>query len=179
MDVKRKKNKNEKLKDVLLLALMLLAAAWFFFGCSPCERLSRRCPPVEYVHDSVHIADTLWIETIVIDTPTPVKLPPEYVLIEKSITDTARGETSFTKGKAWVEGEDLVLELNNKDSAEVLVQRIKTLERQIHEEIQKKENTVAKTEYRTRGIVKVFAWIGLAAVIFAVLYLTIIILKRK
>ncbi len=173
-----RRKKRNKMTKILKYLFFLSVLPLFFAGCSPCERLARRCPPVAYERDSIHVIDTLWFETIIIDTPTPVKLPPEYIYIEKQITDTAKGETSFTRGMAWIDGESLRLELINKDSAEVLVQRIKTLERQLHEEQKFKEKTVVDTEYRTRGIVKVFMWIGIAAVAFGFLYLIVLALKR-
>lgn len=149
---------------MLTLSAMLALMLVYCTGCSPCERLARRCPPIEYVRDSVHVSDTCWIETIVTDTPMVVRLQPEYIFIENPITDTARGETSFTRGLAWVDGESIRLELINKDSAEVLVQRIKTLERKLRESYREKETGKVQTVYETRGIVKVFAWIGLLAV---------------
>ena len=141
----------------VVIGLIFLAICSAFCSCSPCERLARKCPPIEYVRDSVHVTDTLWFETIVTDTLMVVKLPSEYILIERSITDTARGETAFTRGLAWVDGESVRLELINKDSAAVLVQRIKTLERQLRESYLEKETGKVREAYKTRRIVKFFA----------------------
>lgn len=164
---------------MLLLVITLASATLFFWGCSPCERLARRCPPVEYVRDSIVVYDTFTRETTITDTLLYVRLMPEYVYVQTSVTDTASGETSYATGKAWVDGTRVMLTMRNKDSAEVLVQRIKTLERQLHEVQKLKEKTVVKTEYRTRGIVKVGAWIGLAAVVLTVLYIILWILKKR
>lgn len=164
------------------MVLWLLAfgsAALYFSACSPCERLARLCPPVAYERDSIHVTDTLWFETLVIDTPMFVKLPPEYIYLVRHHNDTVKGETAFTRGMAWCDGESLNLKLMNKDSAEVLVQRIKTLERQLRYWKRLKEHTIVKTEYRTRGIVKVFMWIGIASVVLIVLYIILRILKRR
>lgn len=158
------KNKRKRAYTIAVGLYVLLLTAWLCFSCSPCERLARKCPPIEYVRDSVHVNDTVWIETIVTDTPMVVRLPPEYILIERSINDTARGETAFTRGLAWVDGESVRLELINKDSAAVLVQRIRTLERQLRESYREKETGKVQPVYQTRGIVKVFAWIGLLSV---------------
>lgn len=157
------------MKDVLLLALMLLAAAWFFSGCSPCDRLSRRCPPIEYVRDSIVVYDTFTSETTITDTVLDVRLMPEYVYVQTQITDTARGETTYTTGLAWVDGNHVLLIMRNKDSAEVLVQRIHTLERQLRESYHEKETGKFQTVYKARGIVKVGAWIGLSAVVLVLL----------
>lgn len=164
---------------MLLLLITFAAAALFFWGCSPCERLSRRCPPVEYMHDSIVVYDTLIRETIITDTVLDVRLTPEYVYVQTPITDTARGETAYTAGKAWVDGKQVMLTMRNKDSAEVLVQRIKTLERQVRESYREKETGKVQTVYRTRGIVKVGAWIGLVAVIIALLRIVVLIVRKK
>ena len=179
-----KRNAKKILKD---MARMLDVALLLAFGllvlnicsCSPCEMLARRCPPVEYVRDSIHVTDTCWFETIIVDTPMVVKLPPEYIYIVRPHHDTVKGETAFTRGMAWCDGESLNLELINKDSAEVLVQRIKTLERQLRYWQKFREQTNVKTEYRTRGIVKVFMGIGIAAVVLIFLYIILWILKRR
>ena len=169
----------KKIIEGAKLFIVLILTAYLVFSCSPCERLSRRCPPVEYVRDSIHVTDTCWFETIIVDTPMVVKLPPEYIYIVRPHHDTVKGETAFTRGMAWCDGESLNLELINKDSAEVLAQRIKTLERQLRYWQKFREQTNVKTEYRTRGIVKVGAWIGLAAVVLIVLYIILLILKRR
>lgn len=161
----------------------LLPAAVVFIGvmlaaCSPCEWLARRCPPVEYVRDSIHVTDTCWFETIIIDTPMVVKLPPEYIYIVRPHNDTAKGETAFTRGMAWCDGEKLNLELINKDSAEVLVQRIKTLERQLRYWQKFREQTSVKTEYRTRGIVKMFMWIGIVAAAYVAVRFLLFVMRK-
>lgn len=173
-----KRKTKERIKDVVLWLLAFGSAALYFSACSPCERLARRCPPVAYERDSIHVTDTLWFETLVIDTPMFVKLPPEYIYLVRPHNDTVKGETAFTRGMAWCDGESLNLELMNKDSAEVLVQRIKTLERRLLESYREKETGKVRTEYKTRGIVKVGAWIGLVAVVLTVLYLIFLVLKK-
>lgn len=161
-----------------MLLITLLSFSLFFFGCSPCERLSRRCPPTEHITDSIVVSDTLILETTITDTLLYVKLQPEYVYIQNPITDTARAETAYARATSWSDGKSVFVYLVNKDSAEILVQRIHTLERQLRSEKQKKERVSVKTEYKTRGIVKVGAWIGLASVIFCVLYILLLILKK-
>lgn len=148
-------------------------------GCGgPCERLSRRCPPIEYVRDSIEVHDTFVRETTITDTLLYVKLITETERVVVGIEDTARAETAYARATAWTEGERLRLLLINKDSAEAMVQRIKTLERELHETQKIKEKTVVKTEYRTRGIVRFLAWTGGITLILFLFFIVFHIAKR-
>lgn len=160
------------------IVLCAAVAAAVLCACSPCGRLSHRCPPIEYVRDSIEIHDTLIRETLITDTLVDVRLVRETVYVQTPVTDTARGETSYAYGLAWVDGTRVMLALTNKDSAEVLTQRIKVLERQLHAERQRTEKVAVKTEYRTRGIVKAGSWIGLAAVVYLAARIIVFILRR-
>ncbi|MCM1169975.1 MAG: hypothetical protein NC324_08590, partial [Bacteroides sp.] len=163
----------------LKIAVLALLAAWTLSGCSPCERLSRRCPPIEYVRDSIHIHDTLIREVRITDTLMLVELVQETVRESVPIEDTAKAETDYARAEAYVDGSNIHLTLSNKDSAEVLVQRIETLERQLREAYREFENKKVQTVYKTRGIVKAGAWIGLASVILLLLRIAYLILKRR
>lgn len=162
----------------VVIGLIFLAICSAFCSCSPCERLARKCPPIEYVRDSIVVYDTFTRETTITDTLLYVRLIPEFVYLRNPVMDTARGETSFTRGMAWVDGEIINLTLVNKDSAEVLVQRIKTLERQVNYWRKISENVKVKTAYRTRGIVKVGAWIGLIAAVYVLVRILMFVLRK-
>ncbi|MCM1168883.1 MAG: hypothetical protein NC324_02995 [Bacteroides sp.] len=163
----------------LKMAVLALLAAWIFSGCSPCERLSRRCPSVEYVRDSIHIHDTLIREVRITDTLMKVELIRETVNVTIPIKDTARANTLYANAVSWVDNDMLRLELSNRDSAEIMVQRIETLERQLREAYREIENNKVQTVYKTRGIVKIGAWIGLAAVAYMAIRLLILILRKR
>ena len=162
---------------VVLCAMVCLVC--LLSSCSPCERLAKRCPPIEYVRDSIVVYDTFTRETTITDTLLYVRLIPEFVYVQKPVTDTARGETSFTRGVAWVDGETISLSLTNKDSAEVLVQRIKTLERQLRESYREKETGKVREVYKTRRIVKFFAGMGIGTLIMLLIRIAVFIVRRK
>lgn len=151
-------------------------------GCDPCARLARRCPPAATVQDSVFVRDSVWIERWRVDTVVRVRLERETVRETVPLTDTARAETRYARALSHVDGARLVLRLENKDSAEMLVQRINTLESRLKEAYKGRSETKVVTRYRCRTIVKVGAWIGLAAVLSLLGYLAariVSIVKRK
>lgn len=167
------------LKDVLLLLITFAAAALFLWGCSPCERMARRCPPVEYVRDSVWMHDTCYIERWHTDTVWRVRLERETVYVSATISDTAEASTAYAYALAWLDGTMIRLLLRNTDSADIFT-------RIYHERVTERtergtstENRTVVTVYKTRGIVKVGAWIGLASVIIALLRIVVFIAKRK
>lgn len=169
-----KRQEMERIVRIAALVSVLLVAV----GCSPCERLARRCPPIEYMKDSIVVHDTLIRETTIRDTVLEVRLIKEYVYVQASINDTARAETSYAYGMAWLDGARVILSMRNKDSAEVLTQRIITLERQLRETSRKKETIKVQTVYKTRWIVKVAAWFGLIAAVGLLLIIAIRIIRR-
>lgn len=155
----------------VLIALLLSVT-----GCDPCARLARRCPPASTVQDSVWVHDSVWIERWRTDTVVRVRLERETVRETVDIWDTARAETAYARALSHVDGTRLILRMENKDSAEMLVQRINTLESRLKEAYNWRSETKVVTEYRTRGIVKAAAWFGLAAL---VMLLVFIVLKIK
>ncbi len=158
-----------KRKDGLRLALalaVLIALLLSVTGCDPCARLSRRCPPVENAQDSVWVHDSVRVERWQTDTVVRVRLERETVRETVDIGDTARAETMYAWALSYADGARLVLRLENKDSAEMLAQRLHVLESRLKEAYSRRSETKVVTEYRTRGIVKALAWCGGAALLF-------------
>lgn len=155
----------------VLIALLLSVT-----GCDPCARLARRCPPAEAVQDSVWVHDSVWVERWQTDTVVRVKLERETVRETVRIGDTARAETAYAWALSYADGARLVLRLENKDSAEMLVQRINTLESRLKEAYSARSEVKVQTVYKCRTIVKAGAWIGLAAVAALIVF---IVLKIK
>ena len=156
----------------VLIALLLSVT-----GCDPCARLARRCPPAEAVQDSVWVHDSVWVERWQTDTVVRVKLERETVKEVVGISDTARAETVYAWALSYADGARLVLRLENKDSAEMLVQRINTLESRLKEAYSRRSETKVVTEYRTRGIVKAAAWFGLVALVVLLVFIVVKIKK--
>lgn len=148
------------------LALAVLVALLLSLtGCDPCARMARRCPPAASVQDSVWVHDSVWVERWRVDTVVRVKLERETVKEVAGISDTAFAETAYACAVSFVMGKSMVLRLWNKDSAEMLVQRINTLESRLKEAYSGRSEVKVVTEYRTRGIVKAAAWFGLVVVL--------------
>lgn len=137
-------------------------------SCSPCERLSRRCPPVESVRDSVYVHDTVVRTVYVHDTVQTVRLVPEYIYVTAPAGDTAYGETAYARAMAWLCGGNVSLRMWNKDSAAVLVKQIEVLEQRLREMSRVSERVEVKTERYVPWIVKVLAWAGGIALLYAV-----------
>ena len=156
-----------------LLVLVLLSLT----GCDPCARLARRCPPASTVQDSVWVHDSVWVERWRVDTVVRVKLERETVKEVVGISDTAMAETAYACAVSFVMGKSMVLKLWNKDSAEMLVQRINTLESRLKEAYSRRSETKVVTEYRTRGIVKAAAWFGLVALVVLLVFIVVKIKK--
>lgn len=148
-----------------LALAVLIALLLSMTGCDPCARLARRCPPAEAVQDSVWVHDSVWVERWQTDTVVRVKLERETVKEVVGISDTARAETAYARALSYADGTRLVLRLENKDSAEMLLQRINTLESSLKEAYSARSEVKVVTEYRTRGIVKAAAWFGLVVVL--------------
>lgn len=160
------------------LALAVLVALLLgLTGCDPCARLARRCPPAATVQDSVWVHDSVWVERWTVDTVVRVKLERETVRETVRIGDTARAETAYAWALSYADGARLVLRLENKDSAEMLVQRINTLESRLKEAYSARSEVKVVTEYRTRGIVKASAWFGLVALVALLVFIVVKIKK--
>lgn len=156
----------------VLIALLLSVT-----GCDPCARLARRCPPAATVQDSVWVHDSVWVERWTTDTVVKVKLERETVRETVPIGDTARAETAYAWALSYADGTRLVLRLENKDSADMLVRQLNALKVQLREAYSQRSETKVVTEYKCRTIVKAGAWIGLAAV--AALIVCIVLKIRK
>ena len=148
-----------------LVVAVLIALLLSVTGCDPCARLARRCPPAATVQDSVWVHDSVWVERWTTDTVVKVKLERETVRETVPIGDTARAETAYARALSYADGTRLVLRLENKDSAEMLAQRLHVLESRLKEAYNRRSETKVVTEYRTRGIVKAAAWFGLVVVL--------------
>ena len=143
---------NSGLLYALALAV-LIALLLSVTGCDPCARLARRCPPAElWVHDSV------WVERWQTDTVVKVKLERETVRETVPIGDTARAETAYARALSYADGARLVLRLENKDSADMLVRQLNALKVQLREAYSQRSETKVVTEYKCRTVVKVGAW---------------------
>lgn len=159
-----------------LALAVLIALLLGMTGCDPCQRLARRCPPAEAVQDSVWIHDSVWVERWQTDTVVRVKLERETVKEVVGISDTAFAETAYACAVSFVMGKSMVLRLWNKDSADMLVRQLNELKVQLREAYSQRSETKVVTQYRCRTIVKVGAWIGLAAVAALIVF---IVLKIK
>lgn len=161
----------------MAFAALLTALLLGLTGCDPCARLARRCPPAATVQDSVFVRDSVRIERWRVDTVVRVRLERETVRETVPLTDTARAETRYARALSHVDGTRLILRLENKDSAEMLVQRINTLESRLKEAYSGRSETKVVTEYRTRGIVKAAAWFGLVALVALLVFIVVKIKK--
>lgn len=172
-------------KDGLWLTLalaVLIALLLSVTGCDPCARLARRCPPASTVQDSVWVYDSVWVERWQTDTVVRVKLERETVKEVVGISDTARAETAYACAVSFVMGKSMVLRLWNKDSADMLVKQLNEMKVRLREAYSHRSETKVVTQYRCRTIVKVGAWIGLAAVLSLFGYLAariVSIVKKK
>lgn len=155
-----------------LVALLMLCV-----GCDPCARLARRCPPAATVQDSVWIHDSVLVERWTVDTVVRVKLERETVKDVVGIADTAFAETAYACAVSFVMGKSVVLRLWNKDSADMLAQRLHVLESRLKEAYNWRSETKVVTKYRTRGIVKAAAWFGLAALVALLVFIVMKIKK--
>lgn len=155
----------------VLIALLLSVT-----GCDPCARLSRRCPPAATVQDSVWVHDSVRVERWQTDTVVRVRLERETVRETVRIGDTARAETAYARALSYADGTRLVLRLENKDSAEMLLSAYHELRNAYRETVASRHEVQVRTVYKCRPIVQAGAWIGLAAVAALIVF---IVLKIK
>lgn len=160
-------SKVKKIADMLIgfvrgvcIGIGILMMLMYLSSCSPCERLSRRCPPVESARDSVYVHDTVVRTVYVHDTVQTVRLVPEYIYVMALAGDTAYGETAYARAMAWLCGGNICLRVCNKDSAAVLVKQVEVLEQRLREASRVSERVEVKTERYVPWIVKVLAWAG-------------------
>ncbi len=162
------------MRRIVRLAWLLVAAAWLMAACNPCARLSRRCPPVESVQDSVWCYDTLIREVRVVDTLQVVRLVAEQHTAVVLATDTARAETRYTRAEAHLtDGGTLALRVSNKDSADVLVKKIEALEYQLSRRERLTAVTKIKEVRYVPGFIKFLAWVGGIALLYILIKIVI------
>lgn len=147
----------------LLVALLLCIT-----GCDPCQRLARRCPPAAGVTDSVFVHDSVWIERWRTDTVVRVKLERETVREAVPLADTAFAETAYAQALSCLHDGNLVLRLENKDSAEMLLSAYHELRKAYREAVASRHEVQVRTVYKCRPIVKAGAWFGLASLLYLI-----------
>lgn len=147
-----------------VLVLLLLCAA----GCDPCARLARRCPPAATVQDSVWIHDSVWVECWQTDTVVRVRLEREIVRETAIPPDTAFAETAYAQALSYLHDGNLVLRLQNKDSAEMILTAYHTLRNAYREAVSSRHEVQVQTVYKCRPIVQAGAWFGLASLLYLI-----------
>lgn len=147
----------------LLVALLLCMT-----GCDPCQRLARRCPPSAGVRDSVHVHDSVWVERWAVDTVVKVKLEREMVKETAPPADTAFAETAYSQALSYLHDGNLVLRLQNKDSAEMILTAYHTLLNAYREAVSSRHEVQVQTVYKCRPIVQAGAWFGLASLLYLI-----------
>ena len=146
------RGKQEKNRDGLRLALALAALVLLLCaaGCDPCARLARRCPPAAGVTDSVFVHDSVWIERWRTDTVVRVKLERETVREAVPLADTAFAETAYAQALSYLHDGNLVLRLQNKDSAEMILTAYHTLLNAYREAVSSRHEIQVQTVYNCR-----------------------------
>lgn len=163
----RKKRDRPGLLYALVVAV-LVALLLGLTGCDPCARLSRRCPPTATVRDSVWVHDSVWVDRWRTDTVVRVKLERETVREAVPLADTARAETRYARALSYADGARLVLRLENKESAEMLLSAYHTLRNAYREAVSSRHEVQVRTVYKCRPIVKAGAWFGLASLLYLI-----------
>ena len=121
-------------KVLIVLGLITLCA-----GCNLCRYAVKKCPTTSTLHvqDSVfrsenqRLKDSLVhlrsekIEKTIIDTVVLRELPPEMQFLF-SMTDTVRGETSYSSAIAYLDRNigAIILQISNKETAKMPVRYI-------------------------------------------------------
>ena len=147
----------------LLVALLLCMT-----GCDPCARLARRCPTAATVQDSVWMHDSVWVERWQTDTVVKVKLERETVKETAPPTDTAFAETAYSQALSYLHDGNLVLRLQNKDSAEMILTAYHTLLNAYREAVSSRHEVQVQTVYKCSPIVQAGAWFGLASLLYLI-----------
>lgn len=156
------------------LVLLLLCAA----GCDPCARLARRCPPPASVRDSVFVRDSVWVERWQTDTVVRVKLEREIVRETAIPPDTAFAETAYSQALSYLHDGNLVLRLQNKDSAEMILTAYHTLLNAYREAVSSRHEVQVQTVYKCRPIVQAGAWFGLASLLYLIVSCVIFVRRQ-
>ncbi len=165
--MKRESKRKDGLRLVLAL-VVLIALLLCMTGCDPCARLARRCPPAAGVRDSVHVHDSVWVERWAVDTVVKVKLERETVKETAPPADTAFAETAYSQALSYLHDGNLVLRLQNKDSAEMILTAYHTLLNAYREAVSSRHEVQVQTVYKCRPIVQAGAWFGLASLLYLI-----------
>lgn len=165
--MKRESKRKDGLRLVLAL-VVLIALLLCMTGCDPCARLARRCPPSAGVRDSVHVHDSVWVERWAVDTVVKVKLERETVKETAPPADTAFAETAYSQALSYLHDGNLVLRLQNKDSAEMILTAYHTLLNAYREAVSSRHEVQVQTVYKCRPIVQAGAWFGLASLLYLI-----------
>lgn len=164
------RGKQERNRDGLRFALALAALVLLLCaaGCDPCARLARKCPPAAGVQDSVWVHDSVWVERWAVDTVVKVKLERETVKETAPPADTAFAETAYSQALSYLHDGNLVLRLENKDSAEMILTAYHTLLNAYREAVSSRHEVQVQTVYKCRPIVQAGAWFGLASLLYLI-----------
>lgn len=115
---------------------------------------------MESSRDSISVLDSVNRRVTFNFVNQPVKLIPQYFSVSAPAGDTARAETAYSAAMAWLCGDNVNLQLWNKDSAEVLVKQIEILEERLRE-VSHLKNEVEIREVRYIPMfVRIMAWAG-------------------
>lgn len=165
--MKRESKRKDGLRLVLAL-VVLIALLLCMTGCDPCARLARRCPPAATVQDSVWMHDSVWVERWQTDTVVKMKLEREMVKETAPPADTAFAETAYSQALSYLHDGNLVLRLQNKDSAEMILTAYHTLLNAYREAVSSRHEVQVQTVYKCRPIVQAGAWFGLASLLYLI-----------
>lgn len=144
-------------------------------ACDPC----RRCVMPAGTDTTTYVHDTTTVTRYVHDTVEFVRLLPGRASTTATEADTARAETDYATAIAYLRGRNIVLEINNKDTAAALVRQIETLTERLREVSQRTENTIVKREKYVPGIVAGLAWLGGATLAVLLFYAVSAFFRRK
>lgn len=162
----------------MLRLAVCVAAAVTILGLTACDPC-RRCVMPGGTNTTTYVRDTVTVTVYIHDTVTVVRLLPGRASATAPEADTARAETDYATAIAYLRGRNIVLEINDKDTAAALVRHIETLTERQREVSQTTESAIVKRELYVPGIVKALAWLGGAAVAAGLLYVVFAIARRK
>lgn len=160
-------------------ACIALACIAFVAGmaaaCDPC----RRCVTPAGTNTTTYVRDTVTVTVYIHDTVEVVRLLPGRASATAPEADTVRAETAYAAAVAYLRGRNIVLEINNKDTAAALVRHIETLTERLREVSQSTENTIVKRERYVPGIVAALAWLGGATLAVLLFFVISALIRRK
>jgi hypothetical protein len=158
-------------------ALYFIIVLAIFAGCSPCERLARRCPPNVIVKDSIIIKETIkYKPRFIYDTiPADTVKVERIVQVEKPIDiDRISAVNKYAEAEAGVTASRLWLELRQKD--QVITHMLDSAEKEItywREQYNEKDGTVVVKQRYIPKFYHVAAWYGACLTIALLLYIVV------